>query len=203
MPTKQPVVVLWLGALIFKLHLVRCSAWSWRALPYERSIRFQTLGIGIGSSSDVNKDNNNEDPSSQDEGKSDSPSFEACLLNSDVAAQFRVLTCAATSCAKMRQRLNLEEYSTFSAFYARASETRITVEETSCLGQCQQSPCVAVEHEDYEGTVSLDGMTPAEFSNKVFQSVVDQNDVDRVWSCIVNAIEIMTEADGETDGEMV
>ncbi|KAL7568741.1 hypothetical protein ACA910_021734 [Epithemia clementina (nom. ined.)] len=130
------------------------------------------------------------------------------LLNSDVAAQFRVLTCSATSCSKMRQRLNLDEYATFSAFYRRAWETSVVVEETSCLGRCKQAPCVGIEHEDYDGNVSLEGMTRTEFSDRVFQNVVDENDVERVWSAIVNAIQKMAgddtkDEDAESGGEWV
>eukprot|EP00527_Entomoneis_sp_CCMP2396_P005523 CAMPEP_0198145228 /NCGR_PEP_ID=MMETSP1443-20131203/22047_1 /TAXON_ID=186043 /ORGANISM="Entomoneis sp., Strain CCMP2396" /LENGTH=134 /DNA_ID=CAMNT_0043808803 /DNA_START=272 /DNA_END=676 /DNA_ORIENTATION=- len=124
------------------------------------------------------------------------------LLNSDTAAQFRVLTCSATSCAKKRSTLGLDEFATFSAFYTRASDTGVKVEETSCLGRCKQSPCVAIEHEDYEGTVSLEGMTPQEFSDRVFQNIVDENDAERVWSSVVSAVEVMAQQDGDEEEHM-
>ena len=119
------------------------------------------------------------------------------LMNSKTAAQFQVKTCSETSCSQKRKVLGLDEYATFSAFYTRASDTAVTVEETSCLGRCKFAPCVAIEHEDYEGTVSLEGMTQQEFSDRVFQKIVDENDADRVWSSVVNAIEIMTQEDEE------
>eukprot|EP00522_Entomoneis_paludosa_P017889 CAMPEP_0172462976 /NCGR_PEP_ID=MMETSP1065-20121228/45631_1 /TAXON_ID=265537 /ORGANISM="Amphiprora paludosa, Strain CCMP125" /LENGTH=194 /DNA_ID=CAMNT_0013218797 /DNA_START=104 /DNA_END=686 /DNA_ORIENTATION=- len=123
------------------------------------------------------------------------------LLNSPVAAQFQIVTCSATSCAKKRQALGQDEYSTFSAFYARAAETGVTVEETSCLGACRQAPCVAIQHEDYEGTVSLEGMTPVEFGDRVFQNIVDENDAERVWSSVVNAVQVMAELEEEEDDD--
>ena len=127
----------------------------------------------------------------------------ADVLNSDVAGQFKVLTCSSTSCSKKRKRLNLDQYSTFSAFYARASETSVRVEESPCLGRCKQAPCVAIEHDDYDGTVSLEGMTPVEFSDRVFQNIIDENDVERVWSSVVNAVEVMSEEIDEDEVEGV
>ena len=54
------------------------------------------------------------------------------------------------------------------------------------------APCVGVEHEDYEGTVALEGMSTIEFSDRVFHSIVDENDADRVWTAIENAIRVMS-----------
>ena len=67
------------------------------------------------------------------------------------------------------------------------------MEEGACLGACKNSPCVAVEHEDFIGQVSIEGMTASEFSDRVFHSVITEEDADRVWLCIENAIKVMTE----------
>jgi len=86
-------------------------------------------------------------------------------LRSQVASKFKVLTCTSTACAKKRKACGLDEYATFGAMYTRAAEDlpEITVEESPCLGSCKMAPCIAIEHEDYEGTVALEGMTPIEF----------------------------------------
>jgi hypothetical protein len=56
---------------------------------------------------------------------------------------------------------------------------------------------VAIEHEDYYGTVALEGMTEAEFSDRVFHSVITEEDATRVWSCVENAIKVMAEEEGK------
>ena len=76
----------------------------------------------------------------------------------------------------------------------------MTVEESSCLGRCKFAPCVGIEHEEYEGTVSLEGMTSTEFTNRVFQNVCWEEDADRVWDSVENAIRIMA-ADEEEESE--
>jgi (2Fe-2S) ferredoxin len=115
------------------------------------------------------------------------------------AAQFTILTCASTSCAKRRTQAGLDDYATLGALAARASG--VTVEESPCLGGCQLAPCVAVAHEDYEGTVALVGMTTAEFAARTFHRVLDENDADRVWESVAHAIDLMAaeEAEGERD----
>lgn len=88
-------------------------------------------------------------------------------VKSSVAAKFKVLTCTSTACAKRRKQLSMDEYATFGAMFSRAKDNQpeVQVEESPCLGSCQQAPCIAVEHEDYVGTVALEGMEPGEFSN--------------------------------------
>jgi NADH:ubiquinone oxidoreductase subunit E len=109
-----------------------------------------------------------------------------------VASQYKIITCSATSCAKQRQKQSLNEYATFSAFWQRLDMVGllhiVDMEETSCLGSCTKSPCIAVEHEEYEGTVALLGMTPCEFEDRVFHNVLNDADVDRVWEIIENSI---------------
>jgi hypothetical protein len=80
----------------------------------------------------------------------------------------------STSCSKKRIDLGLDSLSTFGAFYARSKqgsegggELFIPVEEGPCMGACKMAPCVAVEHEDFVGRVSLEGMTDSEFSDRV------------------------------------
>jgi len=89
-----------------------------------------------------------------------------------VASKFKIVTCTSTSCAKKRANLNLDEYATFGAFYERTSDSPVSVEESPCLGSCQKAPCVGIEHEDYEGTVALEGMTADEFSASCFHRYV-------------------------------
>lgn len=81
------------------------------------------------------------------------------------AAKFKILTCTSTTCAKKRKVFMMDEYATFGAFFARSKEAggEVLVEESPCLGSCKKAPCVAIAHEDYEGTVALEGMTDDEF----------------------------------------
>ena len=103
-------------------------------------------------------------------------------LDPKQAEKFKIVTCMSTSCAKKRQVLGLDDLHTFTQFYARindderngvSSETAaalksIQLEEGPCLGACKRSPCVAVEHDDYVGSVSLEsGMTQEEFNDRV------------------------------------
>lgn len=95
----------------------------------------------------------------------------------------------------------MDSLSTFGAMYARASEhsSRVRVEEGTCIGSCKRAPCVAVEHDDYFGTVALDGMTSEEFSSDAFLNIVTEEDADRVWSCVENAVKLMAEAEEDED----
>ena len=68
-------------------------------------------------------------------------------------------------------KVGLDEYALLGGLYQRkedANACEITVEETSCLGGCKVGPCVGVAHEDYFGTVSLEGMKPNEFNDSYF-----------------------------------
>lgn len=111
----------------------------------------------------------------------------------EIASQFKILTCTSTSCAKKRELLGQDEYSTFSAFFCRAQNTPVAVEESPCLGSCKMSPCVGIAHDEYKGTVALEGMTQQEFSDRVFHEIVDENDADRVWDAVNNAIRVLGE----------
>ena len=91
----------------------------------------------------------------------------------DICAQFKILTCTSKACSQKRQVLQMDQYATFSALYSRKEEAggpyaMVDVEESPCLGRCKLAPCVAVEHEDYVGTVGLVGMTDAELNDRIF-----------------------------------
>jgi hypothetical protein len=108
------------------------------------------------------------------------------------ARRFKILTCRATACAAQRERWGLDEFATYAALSVRANPSGVPVEETSCLGACQQGPCVAVSHDEYEGNVALEGMTTTEFANRVFFRIGNDDDADRVWACVEDAIHIMS-----------
>ena len=94
-----------------------------------------------------------------------------------ICSQFKILTCTSKACSQKRQILQMDQYATFSALYSRKEEAggpyaMVDVEESPCLGRCKLAPCVAVEHEDYVGTVGLVGMTDAELNDRVFHRCV-------------------------------
>lgn len=95
---------------------------------------------------------------------------EATTIDSSVASKFKILTCSSTSCTKKRKESGLDELATFSALFGRiqsSSFPSVEIEEAPCLGACAKSPCVAIEHEDYVGTVALEGMNGNEFTDRV------------------------------------
>ena len=109
-----------------------------------------------------------------------------------VARQFKIVTCSASSCAAMRKKLSLEEYATYTLLYERLLEHQllnvIPIAETSCLGSCAMAPCVAMEHEEYDGTVALIGMNPSEFQMRTFHQVIQEEDAQRIWNIIISSI---------------
>ena len=121
-----------------------------------------------------------------------------------IARQFKIVTCSASSCAAMRNKLGLEEYATFTLLYERLVEHQllsvIPIEETSCLGSCAMAPCVAIEHEDYDGTVALSGMYPSEFRLRTFHNVIQEQDVQRIWEILLQSIQTMA-ATNETEDD--
>jgi hypothetical protein len=123
---------------------------------------------------------------------------DAAEIDLNVAGKFKIVTCSAVSCAKKRSALRMDPYSTFSAFYMRIKDSdfpNVQIEETSCLGRCRFAPCVAVEHADFDGSVALEGMTSSEFNARVFDEIITDEDANRVWSCVDNAIRNMAEED--------
>mmetsp|Transcript_20152 Transcript_20152/g.28689 ORF Transcript_20152/g.28689 Transcript_20152/m.28689 type:complete len:201 (+) Transcript_20152:138-740(+) len=122
----------------------------------------------------------------------------------DVCKDFTILVCRSTSCTKKRRMLGLDEFHTLSTLYSQQPPclTPIEIEESPCLGMCDFAPCVAVEHADYTGPVALEGMDSAEFDARVFCSIVTPNDVDRVWSAVDSAIDIMMIQEQETEREV-
>lgn len=122
----------------------------------------------------------------------------------EVARQFKIVTCSASSCTAMRKKLSLDEYATFSLLYERLVQNEllpiIPIEETSCLGSCAMAPCVAIEHEDYDGTVALYGMSPSEFQLRTFHNVIHDNDAQRIWDILIASIRTMA-CTNETEGD--
>lgn len=116
-------------------------------------------------------------------------------LHPNVAEKFKILTCSSTSCTSKRKALNMDQYATFAALYSKIQDRSpsVRIEESPCLGACKQAPCVGIEHDDFVGPVSLEGMTPTEFSQRIFQRIVFEEDVDRVWLAVENAIHVMAE----------
>ena len=105
--------------------------------------------------------------------QSSSAAEECNLNNSGICSQFKILTCTSKACSQKRQVLQMDQYATFAALYKRKEEagdpySLVDVEESPCLGRCKLAPCVAVEHEDYVGTVGLVGMTDSELNDRVF-----------------------------------
>ncbi len=121
-----------------------------------------------------------------------------------IAGKFKIVTCSAASCANKRSALCMDPYSTFSALYTRIRDSdfpNVQIEETSCLGRCRFAPCVAVEHDDFDGTVALEGMTWSEFNARVFDEIITDEDADHVWACVDNAIRTMEQEDlDDVDG---
>ena len=96
--------------------------------------------------------------------------FDEEHLDPLISSQFTIKICSSTTCAKKANSLGLDDYHVLSGLYSRkegAGASQVEVEESSCLGCCKFAPCVGIEHEDYVGTVSLEGMGPNEFSDSV------------------------------------
>lgn len=112
------------------------------------------------------------------------------ILDESIAGKFTIRTCASTSCSARRRQLRLDEFATYTAFYVLSQERapKVSVAESSCLGACRLGPCVAIEHDEYDGPVSVEGMTPDEFAKRVFVHVDEVDRVEHVWSCLENAI---------------
>lgn len=91
-------------------------------------------------------------------------------IDPNIAEKFKIVACMSTSCSKRRKDLGMDSLATFGAFYSRAQNGNapsVRVEEGPCLGSCKMAPCVAVEHDDFDGSVSLEGMSDSEFSDRV------------------------------------
>ena len=91
-------------------------------------------------------------------------------INPDVAEKFKIVTCMSTSCSQKRKNLGLDDLATFGAMYSRAKNgcaPSVQVEEGPCQGACKMAPCIAIEHDDFVGSVALEGMTDREFSDRV------------------------------------
>mmetsp|Transcript_15996 Transcript_15996/g.40124 ORF Transcript_15996/g.40124 Transcript_15996/m.40124 type:complete len:181 (-) Transcript_15996:327-869(-) len=116
---------------------------------------------------------------------------------SEQEEKFKIVTCMSTACSQRRKSLGMDSLSTFGAMFSRASASGVKVEEGPCIGFCKKGPCVAIEHEDFFGSVALEGMTADEFASDAFLNIVTEEDADRVWSCVENAVRVMAEAEEE------
>jgi (2Fe-2S) ferredoxin len=125
------------------------------------------------------------------------------LLDESVAGKFTIRTCASTSCSARRRQLRLDEFATYTAFYVLSQERApsVSVAESPCIGSCRLGPCVAIEHDDYDGPVSVEGMTPDEFAKRVFVHVEAADRVEHVWSCVQNAIRTIAKASPASGGD--
>ena len=124
-------------------------------------------------------------------------------LDPSVASKFKIITCSSNSCASKRKSLQMDEFSTFSAFWTRIQDgcPAVRLDESPCLGSCKNAPCVAIEHDDFVGTVSLEGMTESEFSERVFHKIIREQDADRVWEAVEKAIHIMADLEWTSDDD--
>lgn len=86
-----------------------------------------------------------------------------------IGCKFKILTCSSTSCAKKRRDCGLDEFATYGALYSLIQQHApdVQLEESPCLGSCSMAPCVGIEHDDFDGPVSLEGMSENEFTNRV------------------------------------
>jgi hypothetical protein len=82
--------------------------------------------------------------------------------------KFKIVTCMSTACSRKRESLGMDNLCTFGAMYSRASASRVQVEEGPCIGSCKKAPCVYIEHEDFFGSVALEGMTADEFASDAY-----------------------------------
>ena len=93
-------------------------------------------------------------------------------LSEDAIAEqeekFKIITCMSTACSRKRVSMGMDNLCTFGAMYSRASASRVQVEEGPCVGSCKKAPCVTVEHEDFFGSVALEGMTADEFASDAY-----------------------------------
>lgn len=125
-------------------------------------------------------------------------------LDKRTAQQFTIKVCTSTSCSKKLQQLGLDRYQVLGDLYEKARidnvEEDLIIEDGGCRGgkNCKLGPCVAIFHEDFDGSVALEGMGQSEFNERVFHGVSRQDDVDRVWGCVANAIEIMADEANES-----
>jgi len=132
-------------------------------------------------------------------------------LDPEIAKCFTIKTCSSTTCAKRsKETYGLDDYALFSGLYVRKEEASngdgscqsVKVEEASCMGRCQFAPCVAIEHDDYEGYIGLEeGMVGTELQYRVFENIVTEDDLDRVWGSVENAIRVMGEEEDFDDDD--
>ena len=124
---------------------------------------------------------------------------ETQALDIDVASQFSVKVCVSSSCTTRLAAQGVDQYAILGEVYERAKQSKVdgcmVIEDGTCNGgkNCKLGPCVSVYHDDFDGSVALEGMKNAEFEQRVFHSINSSSDVDRVWDCVTNAVTLMSD----------
>ncbi|KAL3807746.1 hypothetical protein ACHAXA_008380 [Cyclostephanos tholiformis] len=127
-------------------------------------------------------------------------------LDPDIAAQFTIQVCTSTSCTRKLNEAGLDQYHVLGEIYARAQSVNLEkimiIEDGGCQGgkNCKMGPCVAILHNDFFGNVALEGMNSNELLERVFHNILTNDDVERVWNCVENAISLM-EAESQNDDD--
>lgn len=126
-------------------------------------------------------------------------------LDPNIAAQFTIQVCTSTSCTRKLKDQGLDQYTVLGDIYALAQsanmEECMIIEDGGCQGgkNCKMGPCVAILHEDFMGNVALEGMNSEEMQQSVFHNVLTNDDAERVWGCMENAIVMMAEEENESE----
>jgi len=94
-----------------------------------------------------------------------------------------------------------DDLSLFVDLYSRLSNNLpdVRISESPCLGGCQRASCVGIQHDDFEGSVAIEGMTEAEFAARTFFHVDTDEDAERVWHAVTNAVDQMREQEEEEE----
>jgi len=183
--------------LFLWLSLPGSRSWTSTRVCHRRHGAGPALSQGASRETETETANDNDNDNANANETAIPIAIPIAIAIADQEKKFKIVTCMSTSCSKKRESLGMDSLSTFGALYSRAADSCVAVEEGPCVGSCRKGPCVAIEHDDFLGTVALEGMTPEEFSSDAFQNVVTEEDADRVWSCVENAVKIMVEAEEE------
>ena len=109
------------------------------------------------------------------------------------ATKFTLKVCTSSKCSRALGRLGYDEYAVLSSLSDYASSSGVNVDDSGCLGWCKRGPSVAVEHEDYEGRVGLEGMRDTERAQKCFFGVGEEGEGGRGWGVVEEGIRMMVE----------
>ena len=109
--------------ILLLLLLAMTSVTSFPVLPLQ-IVQRRMLTVGVTTSSSLSSTTNDLQQQQQQQQQQD-----------EIAKQFKILTCSATSCAKQRTILGMDPFATYGAFYNRIQEGQyphIALEEVSC-----------------------------------------------------------------------